>query len=176
MATRRTSTLVVAATFVTAFLANGLIHRGLIEMRAWQQTGPLAWATFSKHADLTFPALVIYPLEAFLGAILSVAVAVSFRLDGGQPQSARLPAYGAVLMTIGGLLATTKAAPVMLGVPTLDDNVPALQQALDSFWFWGNIRGLCQMLAFVANVWSMAVMLGHRSPGVATHTQARTDA
>ena len=67
-------------------------------------------------------------------------------------------------MTIGGLLATTKAAPIMLSVAHLDDNGPALQQALDGFQFWGNIRGVFQMLAFVTSLWSTVAILSAREP------------
>jgi hypothetical protein len=159
MSSRLTRSLVVAATLATGFLANGLMHRGVIEMTAWQQTGPLAWAAFSRHADLAFPALFIYPLEAFSGAILSIAVVISFRRDGSQPRSALVPVYGAALMTIGGLLATTQAAPIMMSVSHLGDNVAALQRALNGFQFWGDVRGTFQLLAFVASVWSMAAIL-----------------
>lgn len=158
MTSRLTRGLAVATTLATGMLANGLIHRGAIEMLAWQRTGPLAWGAFSRNADLALPALIVYPLEAFTGAILSIALAISFRRDGGQPRSVWVPVGGATLMTIGGLLATTQAAPIMLSVGHLDDNAAALQQALDGFWFWGNIRGLLQLLAFVASVWSLAVI------------------
>ena len=158
MSSRLTRGLTVATTLATGMLANGLIHRGAIEMLAWQRTGPLAWAAFSRNADLSFPALIVYPLEAFSGAILSIAVAISLRRDGGEPRAAVAPVIGTALMTIGGLLATTQAAPIMLGVAHLDDNAAALQQALNGFWLWGNIRGICQLLAFVASVWSLAVI------------------
>ncbi len=159
MSSPLTCRLVVAATLATSLLANGLVHRGAIEMPAWQQTGATAWAAFSRHADLTLPALVIYPLEAFSGAILSIATVLSFRRDGAQPRSAAIPVYAAALMALGGLLATTQAAPIMLSVPSLDDDAVALQHALDGFQFWGNLRGVFQMLAFVANVWALVALL-----------------
>jgi len=121
-------------------------------MPAWQQTGLIAWAAFSRDADLTFPALVIYPLEAFTGTVLSLATVVSFRRDGAQPHFAAIPVYGAALMTVGGLLATTQATPIMLSVPGLGEDAVTLQRALDGFQFWGNVRGVFQMLAFIANV------------------------
>jgi len=158
MPSQLTRRLVVAATLVTSLLASGIVHRGAIEMPAWQQTGSEAWAAFSRHADVTFPALIIYPLEAFTGAILSIATVLSFRRDGSQPRPAALPVYAAALMTIGGLLATTQAAPIMLSVRDLND-VDALQRALNGFQFWGNIRGIFQFLAFVANLWSTVAIL-----------------
>lgn len=158
MPSRLTRGLAVATTLATAAPANGLIHRGAIEMLAWQRTGPLAWGAFSRNADLALPALVIYPLEAFTGLILSIATAVCFRRDGAEPRRALVPVFGTALMSVGGLLATTQAAPIMLGVRHLDHDAAALQQALNGFWFWGNIRGVLQLLAFVASVWSLAAL------------------
>ncbi len=132
-------------------------------MLAWQRTSPLAWAAFSRNADLALPALIIYPLEAFTGAILSIGLTISFHHDGRQPRYAMLPVHATVVMAIAGLLATTQAAPIMLSVANLDDNAAALQQAMNGFWFWGNIRGLFQMLAFVASVWSLATLDRPRS-------------
>ena len=91
MSSVRTRAFTVAGTLVTAFLANGLVHRGAIEMPAWQQTGASAWATFNRHADLSFPALLIYPTEAFAGAILTIGTVVSYRTDRAKPRQAAWP-------------------------------------------------------------------------------------
>jgi hypothetical protein len=37
--------------------------------------------------------------------------------------------------------------------------VDAMQRALNAFQFWGNVRGIFQLLAFVANLWSTVVIL-----------------
>jgi hypothetical protein len=152
--------LAIAATLVNSLHAGGNVNRALVEMRAWQQTGPLGWAAFSRHADLGPTAMVLYPLAALAGAILSIAAVLSFRHGRGVPRSAAVPLYSAALLAIGGLLATTQAAPIMLSVRHLGDDAPALQHALDGFQFWGNIRGVFQVLAFVANLWSV-VALAH---------------
>ena len=62
-------------------------------------------------------------------------------------------------MTVGGLLATTQAAPIMLSIPSLCGDAVALQHALDGFQFWGNVRGVFQMVAFVANMWALVALL-----------------
>jgi hypothetical protein len=76
-----------------------------------------------------------------------------------------VPLYAAALLGVAGLLLTLKAAPTMLRVRHLDD-APALQHALDAFQFWGNLRGLCQVLAFVGNLWSL-VALDRRATRIA---------
>lgn len=163
-----TARLVIAATLVDGFLGGLNINRALVEMPAWQQTGPVAWAQFSKHADLAPTAMVLYPLSAFAGALLSIAAVISFHRDWSGRRgrrgrtglrSASVPVYAAALLTVGGLLLTIQAAPIMLSVPDLGDDATALQRALDGFQSWGNIRGMFQVLAFIANMWSLVVLL-----------------
>ncbi|HEV8636331.1 MAG TPA: multicopper oxidase domain-containing protein [Chloroflexota bacterium] len=47
----------------------------------------------------------------------------------------------------------------LAGLYLLGDDAVALQRAMDGFQFWGNIRGLFQVLAFVGNVWSLVAVL-----------------
>lgn len=129
-----------------AALANGAlagmnVNRSLVEMPTWQRVGPLDWAAFSRHADLGPVGRLLYPSLALAVAILSLAAAV--------------PIYGAPLLTLGGLLVTTRAVPIMLSVPNRGTDPVALQPALNGFQFWGNLRGAFQVLAFVANLWSL---------------------
>ena len=126
-ATRR---LLIAATLVNGLLASGNINRGLVDMPAWRQVGVLAWAAFSRQADLGPRAMIVYPGVAFAGMILSVVAAVLFWRDHAAPRAAAFAVYAAALLTIGGLLFTTQAAPIMLSVRHLGDNPVALQQAL----------------------------------------------
>ncbi len=158
MASKRTRNLVLAATLVESMLAGTNLNRALVEMPAWQQTGPLGWAAFSRHADLALRATLLYPLSAFAGLMLSTLAAISYYDDGSEPRTATLPLTVAAVMGLAGLLTTLKAAPNMLRVRQLDDNTAALQQAMNGFQFWGNIRGLFQVLAFMANVWSLGVL------------------
>jgi hypothetical protein len=94
----------------------------------------------------------LYPFEAISGALLTVAAAIVFQFDATAPRSAALPIYLAAALVLGGLLATVWAAPKMLSLRRIGDDPVALQAAFDGFEFWGNIRGVCQVLAFGANV------------------------
>ena len=162
---QRTASLIVAATLVNSVLAGGNVIRSLVEMPAWQRTGPRAWAAFSRHADLGPTGMVLYPLLGFAGAILSGAAALSYRNDRARLPDAAVSVYGAALLTLGGLLMTTRAAPNMLSVRRVSEDAARLQQALDGFQFWGNVRAVFQVLAFVANLWSLAVLSRSRVPG-----------
>lgn len=156
-----TAALVLAATAVNSYLAIVGLDRALVAMPAWQKAGPLTWAEFSRYADNGPVALVLYPALAFGGLLLAAAAAVSHHRDKGHPRGASLPIHLALLGTIGGLLASIKAAPTMLAVP--DQRDPAsLQMALDNFQLWGNIRAGFQVLAFAAGLWTMTEVFGGR--------------
>lgn len=153
--TRSIRRLLVAAVLVNSILASGNVNRGLIDMPAWQHVGPLGWAAFSRYADLGPTAMVMYPIEAFSGMLLSVLAAVLLVRRRHEARFARVPIYAGALLTLGGLAFTAKAAPIMLSVRHLDGDRSALQQALNGFQFWGGVRGICQVLAFLANVWAL---------------------
>ena len=153
-----TAALLILATLLHGFLAGGNVERALVHMPAWRKLGPRAWAAFSRQADLG-RGLFLYPFEAIAGAALAVAAAVAFQFDPGVARAAALPLYLGAALALAGLLATTQAAPKMLSLRRLkDDDTTALQQAFDGFEFWGNVRAVCQVLAFVVNVWALAVV------------------
>jgi hypothetical protein len=154
-----TRLLLVAATLVQSVLAGTNINGLVVTLPAWQETGARPWAEFSRHADLSRRGLTLYPVAAFLGLLLSIAAAVSFQRDRRRIAATPAPLYGGVLLSAAGLLVTAKAAPNMLSLRRLANNDEAgLRRALDGFHFWSNIRGVCQVLAFVANVWSLATI------------------
>jgi hypothetical protein len=158
--TRTPSILLVCVLLAAAF--NGLsgsgMNRALIEMPAWQHVGPLAWAAFSRWADLGTNGLILYPLEKIGGTVFSVAAAIIFFANRQRlAQDGVAPIYSAALFTLCSLLATTQAAPLMFSIAHSSDPV-SLQHALDGFAFWEGIRAGVQALAFCANLWSLVVV------------------
>ena len=162
-ATRRqvAITLLILAMFASGLLAGGNIDRAVVAMPAWQQVGAEAWAAFSRHADLG-NGLFLYPLEAIGGAVLTIAAAIAIHIDRSAPHGAVIAVYVAALLAVGGLLLTIKAAPIMLGVSELTEP-SAVRSAFEGFWYWGNLRAACQILAFIAQLGSCAVLLNARS-------------
>ena len=105
--------------------------------------------------------LILYPLEGIGGAVLSIGAAIVFyRSRRSMTRSAAVPIYAAALLALGGMLATTKAAPTLLGTRQISDPA-ALQQALNGFAFWGGVRAIFQFLAFCANLWSLVDVSRH---------------
>ncbi len=169
---RRVRTLLLSCIFLAAAF-NGLsgsgIDRALIEMPAWQHVGALAWAAFSRWADLGTNGLFLYPFEKIGGTVFSIAAALTFFVNRRcLPGDCAAPIYAAALFTLCSLLATTQAAPLMLSTSHISD--PAgLQRALNGFEFWEGIRAVVQALAFCANLWALVIVSG-------LHTASRESA
>jgi len=156
MTLQRTSILLMAATLFGGLLAGGNIDRGFVAMPAWEQVGSVAWGEFIRHADLG-NGLFLYPLEAFGATLLTLAAAISFYFDRLASPKAAVPLYSAALFCVAGLIFTIKAAPLMLGIRDINEPA-ALQIAFEGFRYWGNIRGMCQVLAFASQIWALAVL------------------
>ena len=176
MTSIRTIGLLALATLPGGVLAGVDLDRTLVAMPAWSKVGALGWAAFSRHADLG-PGLVLYPVEALTGATLALAAAVSHRLDRGSLRVG-LPLYAAVALSVLGLALTVKAAPIMLSTRDMSDPM-LLRGAFDAFRHWGDLRGACQISAFVAELWALAaigwaqVRTGASSPGPAARRRRR---
>jgi hypothetical protein len=148
--------LLIGATILGGFLAGGNVDRTFVGMPAWKTVGPQAWADFSRHADLA-NGLWLYPLEAIGSAVLVFATLIACYRNPSAPRSARRPLYAAALLTLGGLVFTLKAAPIMLGIKDVHDP-QALQEAFERFYYWGHWRGVCQILAFFSMLWAMILL------------------
>jgi len=154
--------LLAFALLFSGLLAGGNVDRAIVAMPAWQIVGAGGWADFSRHADLGH-GLALYPIEAVGAALLSLAAAIGFQFERDAPRSVRILLYVSVVLAAGGLLLTLKAAPIMLGIRDVTD--PAtLTRAFEGFWFWGNLRAVCQVLAFVTQLAALAIWL-RRAPG-----------
>ena len=130
------------------------LSRSVVEMPAWQRVGPIAWATFSRQADLG-NGEVLYPLFGIGSTVLAVALAVAYRLNRNSPQSAEVPVYLGAAFAIGVILATTQAAPQMLSLNHVGNDPVALQGALNIFQRWQAIRTGCIALGYVSNLWAL---------------------
>jgi hypothetical protein len=161
-----TRILLILALLLSGLLAGGNVDRAFVAMPAWQQVGAVAWSEFSRHADLG-NGLVLYPVEAIGGALLTLAVAIGLHFDRRAPRVATYCLYAAVLFAAGGLLFTVRAAPLMLGLRGESDPA-ALQRAFEGFWYWGNLRAACQVLAFLALLAATAALWRHDKSEPAT--------
>ncbi len=148
----------VGAAVLGGLLAGADLDRALVANAAWRDLGALAWAEFSRHADLSVRGLTLYPILGVGSALLSTVAATRLMTSGRRPRPAALPSCLAALFSIGGLLATIKAAPIMLGIARLGQDTARLQLAMDGFEQWGDIRAGLQVLAFFASLWALSVL------------------
>ena len=135
MSHARTRLLLVAATVLGGILAGGVIDRVVVGGHAWHQLGAEAWAQYSRRADLG-TGLVAYPIEGIGTTLLLIAAAISIYFDGTSRRAVTMPLYVAVVLSVGGLLLTAKAAPIMLALAS-PQAAAAIQHALNKFFFSG---------------------------------------
>lgn len=153
--------LVVAATLVSGFLAGGNLERAIVTMPAWEQLGADTWAAFSRRADLG-AGLILYPLEALLGAALILSAAISHALERPHQPAVAWSLGCGVICTVAGLALTVKAAPLMLSLR--HDPMPTgLPRIFQQFRDWGDIRAAFQIAAFLAELCALfALAVGHQ--------------
>ena len=153
-----TRSLVLGAAVLGGLLAGADVDRALVANAAWRDLGPLAWADFSRHADLSIRGLALYPILGTGAALFALAASISLLRAGRRQRGALLPVCLAALLSIGGLLVTAQAAPIMLGVAHLGQDQASLARAMDGFEWWGNVRAVLQGLAFVASLWALSAL------------------
>lgn len=136
------------------------VSRSVVEMPAWQRVGPIAWATFSRQADLR-NGEVLYPLFGIGSTVLAVGLAVAYRLNKNAPRSAAIPVHLSATFAIGVMLATTQAAPQMLSLNHAENSTVVLQRALDTFERWQAIRTGCIASGYVSNLWALLCIVSH---------------
>ena len=135
---------IVSATLANGLLAGGDVDRWLAGMPAWQAVGILAWANYSRSADLG-NGFVLYPILAIGGALLSLAAAVIFVREGKHERVLAIPVYAAAALAAAGLLMTFKAAPFMLSLRHIgNEEVALLEHAFNGFRLWGGVRTVLQ--------------------------------
>src|SRR5437762_7447049 len=90
---------VLSATLADGLLAGGDLDRWLVGMPAWQSVGILAWANYSRSADLG-NGFVLYPILAIGGTVLSLAAVVIFALEGKHERVVAIPVYAAAALAV----------------------------------------------------------------------------
>jgi hypothetical protein len=143
-----------------------ILTRSIVEMPAWQHLGPVAWAAFSRQADLG-NGEIFYPFFGIGSFVLAVGTAFSYRFDRAASRSAAIPIYLTAVFAIGVILATTQAAPQMLSLKHAGTDAGSVQQVFSIFARWQAIRTACIALGFLCSFWAV---LATSQPGVEQRT------
>ena len=149
---------IIVATIFSGLLAGINFDRLFVQMPAWQRLGASAWAAYSRQADIV-QGIVIYPTLTLGAALPTVIAAIIFNWIGSARSIAAVPIDLAVFLVVIGLLATIKAAPIMLGLRRVEnDDEVTVSKAFRGFNRWTMIRGVAQIAAFVANLLSLIAL------------------
>lgn len=157
MASSLITGLLLGASSFGGVLAGITVDRLLVQHSAFRRLGAEAWVDYSKQADLR-AGLILYPLVAITHALLTLGGAIAISRSSGL-SAAFVPAYSAAALALLGLALTARAAPVMLSLGKAASDAAAHQRAFDKFFFWSLLRGIAQVLAFAANLWSILPLM-----------------
>jgi hypothetical protein len=145
---------VLLMTFVQGLAAGICFDVATVKLPTRRRIGAVAYAQFARGNDLG-NGLKIYPFLVVGGGVLLIALTVVGHVTS-QPESLRYPLYAAGLASVGYLVATARAAPVMWSLRTTPDDPRVLEEKLDRFAFWHAWRATFQLGAFIAllGVWA----------------------
>ena len=158
MISHRTFILLLGATFLSGLLAGPGLDRAIVQIPAWRNLGPKAWAEFTRSADLGI-GLVWYPAEGLSALVLTVATSVSIYKDASAPRAAVLWAFGAAGLAILALIVTgIVILPNTRAVNGLN-GLDGWQSAFDRLASWWRLKALLHVATFGANLCALISLL-----------------
>jgi hypothetical protein len=143
------------ATAINGLLAGLNVDTALVKLPTRRRIGAVAYATFARGNDLG-NGLLVYPLLG-VGAALLTVLATLFAFISQARMEVLLPLSLATLLSLLHTFATTRAAPLMLGLKSTPDDEALLSAKLDRFAHWHAVRATLQVLAFFLLVWALIV-------------------
>ncbi len=148
--------LIALAIVFNGTLAGASIDTALVKLPARKRIGARAYAVFARGNDLG-NGLWAYPLWAIPAALLVFAAAIAALARGGAP----LPSVFLLIASATSIfhfIATSQAAPTMLGIRHAPDDEKTLAARLDRFARWHAVRAVFQLLTFLVLV--LALLAG----------------
>jgi hypothetical protein len=150
--------VLAGATLFGGALAGPAAIRVLVHLPTWSETGVVAWADFTRAADLG-TGRIVYPAIGLIALLFAVAAAIAYRFDRMLPRAGAAPAYAAAVLAIVALIITGRSlAPLTLSLVQMPDDPAQLGPLFDSVVQWWDVKALLHVLGFVANVWSLAAL------------------
>ena len=162
MVVATTRIFLILAIVTSALLSGADVDRELIATPAWHQVGVAAWGDFSQRVALG-NGRMLYPLEAVGSLLLALTAAFRLHFERSAPRVVHVLLDAAALLVLGVQVFTGKAASILIGVISMRDPA-ALQRAFEAFRYWGNLRGVCQLLALAAQAAALAVLCRNEKP------------
>ncbi len=141
------SFLIVLAVIFNGTLAGASLDTAVVKLPARKRIGARAYAVFARGNDLG-NGIWAYPLWAILSALLVFAATVT-ALATGPMSTIAIVLLAASAASIIHFIATSRAAPVMLGIRRAADDEQTLAAMLDRFAHWHAVRAVFQLLTFL---------------------------
>jgi hypothetical protein len=148
------TSLMILATATNGLLSGLNVDTALVKLPARRRIGAVAYATFARDNDLG-NGLFVYPLLGVGAALLTMLVTALAYMQGSRAEVLVLLSLASVLSLLY-TFATTRAAPVMLGLKDAPDDEIILAAKLDRFAHWHAVRATFQVLAFFVLLWVLA--------------------
>jgi hypothetical protein len=150
-------TCVTAGVLFDGLLAGSTVDRFVAGVPAWKHVGVVAWAEYSRHADLGY-GLILYPVLAIGGCLLALAAVAGWWRDREAQRAPALPLCLGAALAVAGLVTTLGAAPQMLGLRNGENDPAALAAVFAAFYRWSAVRAVFQILSFPAELWALLTL------------------
>jgi hypothetical protein len=142
--------VLILATLTSGLLAGISLDKSLVQLPARHQMGVVAFAAFSRAADLG-RGLIWYPLLG-IGAPVLILIALLLQGVQGFRGASTLPLILAAVLGLAHVIATSPAAPVLLllrqGIP----DAATLQALYQRFTAWHTVRCILQVATFAVTL------------------------
>jgi hypothetical protein len=149
------SILIIIGTVLFGLLAGSAVDRGIVSFPARRRVGTIAWARYSRAADLG-NGLYLYPFLAIAGALALIA-ALLVAVASHGPARLLVPLAGALVAGLANLAVTIAAAPKMLKIGKTDDREELLAPLVEGFVKLSYVRVVLISLAFAMALWALVV-------------------
>src|SRR6266700_2880355 len=126
--------LLIAACILSGLLTGSDTERYIVQLPAWHHLDVRIWGEFSRHADLE-NGLFLYPFEAIGNFAFLPGSSILVFVNKEKLQRAAIPVYASAVLSIIGLILTFFAAPVMLSVRGIGNDIITLQHAFNKFYY-----------------------------------------
>jgi hypothetical protein len=147
------SILITVGTVLFGLLAGSAVDRGIVSFPARRRVGTIAWARYSRAADLG-NGIFLYPVLAIAGA-LAVSAALLVVVAGHGPRRLLVPLAGGLVAGLANLAVTIAAAPKMLRIGKTDDREDLLAPLVEGFVKLSYVRVVLISLAFAMTLWAL---------------------
>ncbi|MGA2479921.1 MAG: hypothetical protein ABSG63_14315 [Spirochaetia bacterium] len=142
--------LLVLAVIFNGLLAGTSFDTALVKLPARRRIGARAYAVFARGNDLG-NGLILYPALAILASLLVFAT-LAFAFINQQP-GRHVLLWVASVASVLHFVATSQAAPQMIGLRKAPDDEDTLMARLNTFARWHAVRTVLQCLTFLILVW-----------------------